>query len=74
MTKNAETFSVNDRIVHSVYGPGTISRVDARHTTIVFDEAGTKKFVTSMVQLEQTTTPAPAKTPRSKKAKATAKK
>jgi hypothetical protein len=70
MTKNAESFSVNDRVVHAVYGAGTITQIDPRHTTIAFDENGTKKFVTSMIQLQQSSTPAPAKPSRAKRVKA----
>jgi hypothetical protein len=59
MTKGAVAFAVNDRVSHAVYGTGTICELNPRHTTIVFDEAGRKKFVTSMVQLEHSTTAAP---------------
>lgn len=67
MTKGAESFAVNDRVSHSVYGLGTISELNARHTTILFDENGKKKFVTSLVQLERSTSPAPPKPASSRK-------
>lgn len=67
MTKAGSSFSVNDRITHSVYGLGTIKELDERHTVIVFDEAGTKKFVTSMVQLEESSAPTPVKPARARK-------
>jgi hypothetical protein len=69
MTRAAEVFSVNDRVSNSVYGIGTISQVNTQYTTIVFDEHGTKKFLTSMVKLEHSSTPAPAKPVRAKKPK-----
>jgi hypothetical protein len=67
MTKGAESFGVNDRVNHPVYGLGTISELNARHTTILFDENGRKKFVTSLVQLERSATPAPPKPVSSRK-------
>ena len=72
MTKGAVAFAVNDRVSHAMYGTGTICELNPRHTTIVFDEAGRKKFVTSMVQLEHSSTeapPAPATAGRRKTAK-----
>ncbi len=59
--------SQKDRIDHSVYGLGTIVEVNERHTTIAFDEAGTKKFVTRMVKLAPADTAVPAKRARRKK-------
>lgn len=70
MGKSASSFSVNDRIKHSVYGLGTIREMDERHTVILFDEAGSKKFVTSMVQLEESSVQAPAKPARATRKKA----
>ncbi len=68
MAKDSVAFSAKDRVSHSVFGLGTISGVDDRYTTIVFDERGTKKFVTSLVQLGRSTTPAPGRSARLKKA------
>ena len=70
MTKGAEVFAVNDRVTHSVYGLGTISEMNVRHTTIVFDEAGGRKFLTDIVQLQHSSTAAPAKRSGSKSPKA----
>lgn len=67
--KQTTAFSPADRVDHSVYGAGTIVSVDARLTTISFDEAGTKKFMTSMVELSPSEVPAPAKPVRRKKKK-----
>ena len=65
--KSAPAFSVNDRVYHAVFGLGTISAMNSRHTTIVFDENGTKKFVASMVRIEHSDTPAPSKPVRAKR-------
>jgi hypothetical protein len=67
MAKDRGTFAPNDRISHSVHGLGTIAQVSEQYTTITFDEAGTKKFVTRMLQLERSDSPVPAKPSRSKK-------
>ncbi len=69
MPKNTETFAENDRISHPVFGLGTILQVNDRRITIAFDEGRTRIFVTSMVQLEHSNTPARAKPPRAQKAK-----
>lgn len=69
MAKTSESYSVNDRINHHVYGLGTITEVNARHTTIEFDENGTRKFLTDVVRLERSDAPAPAKPSRAKKAR-----
>ena len=75
MTKKSLAALRNSRIDHSEYGLGTVTDVNERYTTIDFDESGTKKFITDMVKLSPSDTPAPAK-PRRKKAakKKTAKK
>ena len=76
MAKNASNFSAKDRIQHTVFGTGTIVEVGPRYTVIAFDEEGTRKFLTEMVQLKASDTPAPAKPARKKKTtkKAAAKK
>jgi hypothetical protein len=66
-TKILQTYSPKDRISHSVFGLGTVVEIDERYTKIDFDESGTRKFVTSMVELEPSDTPAPAKSPGKKK-------
>jgi len=67
LTQHLKDFAVSQRITHSVYGAGTITSLDDRHVVIEFDEGGRKKFVTSIVQLEHSETPAP--TPRKRKPK-----
>jgi hypothetical protein len=71
MAKTGEAFAAADRVLHSEYGLGKIIEVDARYTTIEFDEAGVKKFVTDLVRLTRSDSPAPVKAARSRaKAKA----
>lgn len=75
MPKNPSGFAVNERIQHEDYGPGTIVNIGPVHTTIEFDQAGTKKFMSSMVKLERTDVAAPQRRakspakPRSRKKK-----
>ncbi len=59
MAKNSGGFAVNDRIQHEDYGPGTITEIGVRHTTIEFDQAGKRKFMSSMVRLERSEVAAP---------------
>lgn len=70
MPKNIEGFAENERVNHAVFGLGTIRQSGERRTTIAFDDGSTRIFVTSMVQLEHSSTPAPAKPARAAKAKA----
>jgi len=65
--KKILAFSAKDRIDHSVFGLGTIVQVGERHTTIASDESGTRKFVTNMVKLSASDTPAPARRVRKRK-------
>jgi hypothetical protein len=60
-------FLPKDRILHSVHGLGTIVEMGELHTTIAFDEAGTRKFMTAMVQLTRSDSPAPKAPARRKK-------
>ncbi len=54
-------FAKGDRVLHVQYGPGTLTDVNEYHTVIEFDEHGTRKFVTNMVNLEPTQIAAPAR-------------
>jgi hypothetical protein len=63
------THARGDRVVHAQYGPGTLTDVNEYHTVIDFDQHGVRKFVTNLVVLERSETPAPArahKSPRSR--------
>lgn len=61
MAKPLTTFAVNDRVVHAVFGDGTIASTNAQYTVVGFDSAGTRKFVTKMLQVERSTVAAPEK-------------
>jgi hypothetical protein len=51
----------DDRVSHSRFGPGVVVTVDARYTTIEFDESGVRKFVTALVQLDRCDLPLPVR-------------
>ena len=70
MAKTSGALAVADRVQHAEYGLGKIIAVDERYTTIDFDEAGVKKFVTELVRLTRSDTPAPTKPSRASRAKA----
>jgi len=61
---------INDRVLHQAYGPGTIVEVNLQRTTIEFDTAGRRKFVTSLVQLEKSDVAAPPPPKRASRARA----
>jgi len=65
--KKSLEYAPKDRVDHAVFGLGTIVQIDERHTTIAFDQSGTRKFMTSMVQLAPSDTPAPARRSRPSK-------
>ena len=65
MANSTTPFAVNERVRHDMYGLGTIKEINQLRTTIDFDQEGRKKFVTSMVQLERSSTAPPE--PASKK-------
>ncbi len=52
-------FAAGKRVTQPSYGPGTIVSTDERYTIIEFDDHGRRTFVTTMVSLEPTSTPAP---------------
>ena len=70
MARNPAAFSVNDRVLHSVFGVGTITAMNSLYTTVAFDEGGARKFVATMVRLEHSDAPAPSRPARSRKTKA----
>jgi hypothetical protein len=68
----ASPFSVDDRITSPTYGEGTVRAVDEKFTTIEFDENGTRRFLTSLVQLERSDSQRPPPKPeRAKKGRKT---
>jgi hypothetical protein len=54
-------YAKGDRVTQPQYGPGTVTAADAQHTVIDFDSHGLRTFLTSVVALETTTEPAPAR-------------
>jgi len=54
-------YTKGDRVSHGTYGSGTIFSANAIHTVIDFDEHGHRTFVTNLVQLEKTSSPAPVR-------------
>ena len=73
MAKNPNAFSVNERIQHEDYGPGTITEINSLHTTIEFDQGGRRKFMSSMVRLERSDVAAPERRPKRAPAKSVSK-
>ena len=51
-----------DRLLQDHYGVGEIIDMSAAYVTISFDDGSTRKFVTSRVSLQPSSTPAPVKT------------
>ena len=71
VARSMNEFSLNERVNHHVYGLGTIRMIDDLHTVIEFDQNGRRKFVTSLLKLEQSDVAAPErKRPRIRKPKA----
>jgi hypothetical protein len=62
--------SAGDRVSHAEYGDGTVSSVNQYHTVIEFDAHGARTFASPRVVLAATTTSAPEKPVRGKKAAA----
>ena len=55
------TFKAGQYVRHSKYGNGTIVELDEDRTTVDFDTAGMKKFVTSLAAFEVAEGEAPKK-------------
>ena len=58
-----------DRITHAQYGDGTISSVNEYHTVIDFDDHGLRTLSSPMVVLTASSTPAPVKPTKARRAK-----
>ena len=54
-------FSLKDRVDHTVFGLGTITKIDRYRTTVAFDTTGTRTFVTGLVELAASDAPPPAR-------------
>ena len=66
-------FSKGHRVMQPQYGAGTITSMDEQYTVVEFDQHGQRRFITTMVTLETTSEPAPARV-REKRAKGTSRK
>ena len=44
-------FLIGDRVSQQQYGPGTVAAANEYHTTVDFDEHGSRTFATSIVKL-----------------------
>jgi len=53
--------SAGSRVSQVTYGTGTVTSVNEYHTVIDFDEAGTRTFITSRVELTPSDTEAPVR-------------
>ena len=54
-------FAIGDRVSQPTYGAGTVAAANEYHTTIDFDDHGTRTFATPLVKLERSATTAPVK-------------
>ena len=54
-------FRKGDRVSHARYGAGNVVDADERYTMIAFDDGDVRKFVTTLVRLERSDLPLPAK-------------
>jgi len=66
-------YAIGDRVSQPQYGNGTIRLVDEHHTVIDFDEHGLRRFSTSIVKLERSSTVEPDKPQKRTRKKAAAK-
>jgi hypothetical protein len=57
------SFPREARVTHRRFGAGVVLDVDERYTIVDFDETGTRKFVTSMLQLDACALPLPVRPP-----------
>lgn len=66
-------FLVGDRVSQQQYGPGTVAAANEYHTTVDFDEHGSRTFATSIVKLERSSTVAPPRVKATRKTSAKSK-
>ena len=68
-----KAWTKGDRVTQPTYGPGTLVEVNEHHTVIDFDGLGRRTFKTSIVVLQTSNEPAPAKAARKRASKTKAK-
>jgi len=54
-------FERGDRVKHARFGGGTVTKIDAFHTTIDFDSRGERTFLSSVAMLSLLTAELPPK-------------
>lgn len=64
-----KSWTKGDRVAQPTYGAGTLVEVNEQHTVIDFDEHGRKVFKTSLVTLQASNEPAPARAARKRASK-----
>ena len=63
-------YATGDRVSQNQYGHGTVTTANEYHTVIDFDEHGSRTFATRLVQLERSSTAAPPKPVKTRRARA----
>jgi hypothetical protein len=63
-------YAKGSRVNQGDYGAGTVTSSEERYTIIEFDNHGSKKFLTDMVNLSKSDVPAPNKPVKEKRKKA----
>ena len=63
-------YTKGSRVTQATYGSGTVTSSDEKYTVIEFDEHGRRVFLTDVVTLTKSETPAPNKPSKAKRKKA----
>jgi hypothetical protein len=65
-------YTKGSRVTQATYGSGTVTSSDEKYTVIEFDEHGRRVFLTDVVTLTKSDSPAPNKPTKAKRKKAAA--
>jgi hypothetical protein len=65
-------YTKGSRVTQATYGSGTVTSSDEKYTVIEFDEHGRRVFLTDVVTLTKSDSPAPNKPTKAKRKKAVA--
>ena len=63
-------YTKGSRVTQTTYGSGTVTSSDEKYTVIEFDEHGRRVFLTDVVTLTKSDSPAPNKPTKAKRKKA----
>jgi hypothetical protein len=63
-------YTKGSRVTQATYGSGTVTSSDEKYTVIEFDEHGRRVFLTDVVTLTKSDSPAPNKPSKAKRRKA----